>query len=137
MTALIEAFEHAHPTIDIRYTEFNTSELHAAVLAASPDEAPDIVISSAMDLQVELVNRGLALPITVSNETPEWARWRNELFGFTSEPVALVFNRAAFADRCEESTGGAAVGEKEEPTNNMGNQPCRAGPTYKNIVISP
>ena len=99
MTALIEAFEDANPTIDIHYTEFNTSELHAAALAAKPDQAPDIVISSAMDLQVELVNRGLALPITVSNETPEWARWRNELFGFTSEPVALVFNRAAFADR--------------------------------------
>ena len=30
---------------------------------------------------------------------PDWANWRGELFGFTAEPVALIYNVDAFADR--------------------------------------
>ncbi|MBO0904111.1 ABC transporter substrate-binding protein [Jiella sonneratiae] len=97
MSAIVAGFEAAHPEIAVRYTEFNTSELQEAVLDAK--QVPDLVISSAMDLQVELVNRGLASPLSDMPETPEWSRWRNELFGFTEEPVALVYNRRAFSQR--------------------------------------
>ncbi|WAP69094.1 extracellular solute-binding protein [Jiella pelagia] len=76
MSAIVAGFEAAYPGIDVRYTEYNTSELQEAVLAAS--EKPDIVISSAMDLQVQLVNRGLASPVEDVPETPEWSRWREE-----------------------------------------------------------
>ena len=97
MAAILEEFEAVHPDISVRYTEYNTSELHAAVLDA--EVMPDVIISSAMDLQVELVNRGYAAPVDDVPATPEWAHWREELFGFTQEPVALVYNRDAFADR--------------------------------------
>ncbi|RAI03226.1 iron ABC transporter substrate-binding protein [Acuticoccus sediminis] len=102
MQDLLDDFGRRNPDITIQYTEFNTSELHAAVLAAearSDVPRPDVVISSAMDLQVDLVNHGLAEPIDVSTKGPDWANWRGELFGFTAEPVAVVYNVAAFEGR--------------------------------------
>jgi iron(III) transport system substrate-binding protein len=97
MAAVIAGFEAANPNTAVRYSEFNTSELQKAVLTAN--KMPDLVISSAMDLQVQLVNRGFASRVEDLPDTPEWSRWRDELFGFTQEPVALVYNRDAFSDR--------------------------------------
>ncbi|TFF23160.1 ABC transporter substrate-binding protein [Jiella endophytica] len=115
MSAIVAGFEAAYPNVSVRYTEFNTSELQDAVLAAK--EMPDVVISSAMDLQVELVNRGLASPVSDVPETPDWARWREELFGFTQEPVALVYNRQAFSDRRLPSTRSELAGMiRDEPS---------------------
>ena len=102
ISAVVAGFEAANPKISVRYTEYNTSELQDAVIAAK--HKPDLVISSAMDLQVELVNRGFASPVADVAETPEWSRWRGELFGFTQEPVALVYNRAAFSNRALPAT---------------------------------
>ncbi|MDY8110303.1 ABC transporter substrate-binding protein [Fulvimarina sp. 2208YS6-2-32] len=95
--SIIERFEVLNPAIDIVYTEFNTAELHQAVLEA--DTLPDLVISSAMDLQIDLVNDGYAVSIENMPDTPDWSRWRGELFGFTREPVALVYDRKAFENR--------------------------------------
>ena len=110
MKGVLDAFAARNPGIDIRYTEFNTSELHAATLAVARarqaggavragEGAPDVVISPAMDLQVDLVNHGYARPIDVERAEPGWASWRGELFGFTAEPVAMVYNAAAFEGR--------------------------------------
>ncbi|MCF8482023.1 MAG: ABC transporter substrate-binding protein [Rhodospirillum sp.] len=102
-TPLIEAFEASRPDIDIEYREFNTAELYEEVLANRERAGfeADVIISSAMDLQVKLVNQGLALPLDslVGTFPPDWASWRGELLGFTYEPVSLVYNRAAFKGR--------------------------------------
>ncbi|QYK40841.1 MAG: ABC transporter substrate-binding protein [Paracoccaceae bacterium] len=100
IVSVIERFEALNPGTDIVYREYNTSELHAAVLVAPPGEM-DVVISSAMDLQVDLVNRGLALPFRPRDavDLPDWAVWRDELYGFTFEPVVMAYNRAAFRGR--------------------------------------
>ena len=99
VAGLISAFEAAHPGIEVRYTEFQTSDLYKAVLKGGG--RPDVVISSAMDLQTALVNDGLAQPFTpdIPNALPAWASWRHELYGFTFEPVAMAYNRKAFAGR--------------------------------------
>ena len=58
----------------------------------------DLVISSAMDLQMKLANDGLARP-HVSDATgtlPGWARWRDELFALAQEPVVMVLRADAF-----------------------------------------
>ncbi|MAZ19090.1 ABC transporter substrate-binding protein [Oricola sp.] len=102
ISAVIDGFEASYPDIAVRYSEFNTSELQNAVLTAK--KMPDLVISSAMDLQVKLVNQGFASRIEDLPATPEWSRWRDELFGFTQEPVALVYNREAFSGRQLPST---------------------------------
>jgi len=50
MAAILEEFEAVHPDISVRYTEYNTSELHAAVLKAAvmPDVIISIVVNAAM-----------------------------------------------------------------------------------------
>ncbi|RFC64179.1 ABC transporter substrate-binding protein [Fulvimarina endophytica] len=96
---LIARFEAEEPGVEIAYTEFNTAELFRAVAGSTGGRLPDLVMSSAMDLQVALVNDGFAAPIDAVPETPEWSRWRDELFGFTREPVALVYDRRAFEGR--------------------------------------
>lgn len=100
IAALIAGFESANPGVRVEYTEYNTSELHAAV-AAGGGAGMDVVISSAMDLQVDLVNRGLAVAFRPrdADRMPYWASWRDELWGFTFEPVVMAYNRAAFEDR--------------------------------------
>ncbi|MDP5085512.1 MAG: extracellular solute-binding protein [Yoonia sp.] len=95
MAPVIAEFEALNPSIKIVYEEYQTVSLHEAMLAGA---TPDVVISSAMDLQVDLVNRGIArrLDIAESADLPDWATWRSELFGFTFEPAVIVYNRAAF-----------------------------------------
>jgi iron(III) transport system substrate-binding protein len=100
IAGLVARFEMANPGVVVDYREYNTAELHRAALQASAGEM-DVVISSAMDLQVDLVNRGLAQAFRPAgaDTLPEWAKWRDELYGFTFEPVLMAYNRAAFANR--------------------------------------
>jgi len=95
MAPLISAFEARTPGVTVAYREFQTVDLHRALLDVAPGEAPDLAISSAMDLQVDLVNRGLARRLRIPEplQPPGWAQWRSELFGFTFEPAAILFNR--------------------------------------------
>ncbi len=100
---LIEAFERRHPDIKVTYREFDTADLFDHVMRHhdDPDFPADIIISSAADLQIKLVNKGMALRFTGPSDDalPAWASWRDELRGFTFEPAALVYNKAAFAGR--------------------------------------
>ena len=93
---LIADFENAHPDIKVDYREMHSTDLHNRFLdeTATGNKA-DIVWSSAMDLQMKLVNDGHAKPHR-SDETaalPRWARWRDEAFGTTFEPVGFAYNR--------------------------------------------
>lgn len=99
MRPLIEAFETRNPGVDVTYVEFQTVGLHEAMLRADGGARPDLVISSAMDLQVDLVNRGLARRVVLPAEVepPSWATWRSELFGFTFEPAVMVYDSRAIA----------------------------------------
>lgn len=90
----IEDFVSQNPNITIEYLVSGTADID--VRFRKDPGAFDIVISSAMDLQLKLANDGFALPI--ANVThPSWAQWRQSLFAFTTEPAAIVINRAAFA----------------------------------------
>lgn len=97
MRAVLDDFQRNRPAVAVVYREFGTVDLHEALLNRT-DPAPDVVISSAMDLQVDLVNRGLANPLNVAaGALPSWARWRSELFGFTFEPAAVIYHRPTLA----------------------------------------
>jgi two-component system, OmpR family, sensor histidine kinase TctE len=92
---LIVGFQQLHPEIAIDYVDMNTIEVYNAVLGENRDRYPDLVISSAADLQVKLVNDGYSQPY-ISSATltlPDWANWRDEVFGFTFEPAVIVYNR--------------------------------------------
>ncbi|MBM6549785.1 ABC transporter substrate-binding protein [Marinomonas ostreistagni] len=96
---LLEEFAALYPETNIDYVEFNTQELYdELVMPAQP--TPDVVISSAPDLQVKLVNDGYALSLdNLPDMSPEqpWAQWSDELFGFSYEPIVFVYNKQAFA----------------------------------------
>ncbi|MEM6887698.1 MAG: ABC transporter substrate-binding protein [Pseudomonadota bacterium] len=90
---LLEAFVTRNPDVALEYLVTGTADIDRRF--RQEPGAFDIAISSAMDLQLKLTNDGYAL--TLENLShPPWAEWRHSLFAFTSEPAAIVINRAAF-----------------------------------------
>lgn len=90
---IIEKFLDDNPAWSVEYLVTTTSDIDR-IFRATPDQF-DIVISSAMDLQLKLVNDGFALELR-GIDHPGWAQWRHRLFAFTTEPATIVVNRAAF-----------------------------------------
>lgn len=102
---VLTEFQKRHPDVAIRYSEFNTRVLYESYLEGLP-RSPDLMLSSAMDLQVKLVNDGHARPHR-SDQTqalPMWANWRNEVFGFTYEPAVIAINNKFLSDAQQPAT---------------------------------
>ena len=91
---IIESFLSDNPELTIEYLVAGSAEVYQR-FRQSPSSY-DVVISSAMDLQLKLVNDGLAYQIN-DIQHPDWAQWRQSLFGFTLEPASIVVNKLAFA----------------------------------------
>lgn len=89
-------FTAANPAIAVDYEQWGTNDLFAITQAeCGAAGTADLVISSAVDQQVKLVNDGCARA-HVSPEgaaLPDVLRWRDELFGITREPAVMVYNR--------------------------------------------
>lgn len=90
---IISNFLSAHPDISINYFVASSADVYEEF--QNHPAKYDLVISSAMDLQLKLVNDGFAIRIE-NIEYPEWAQWSSSLFGFTMEPASIVINKAAF-----------------------------------------
>lgn len=90
---LLNAFGLRYPHINVDYTEFSTRTLYQDFIDNKLNNA-DLIMSSAMDLQIKLINDGYAQPHSSpqTQALPDWARWRNEIFGFTYEPAVIAFN---------------------------------------------
>ena len=98
MLPLIDAFRADNPDIAVEYHLLDTVEVYRRARAETDAGRPtaDLLLSSAMDLQIKLVNDGYAARHS-SAETeamPPWANWRNEAFGFTYEPAVMIYNKA-------------------------------------------
>jgi iron(III) transport system substrate-binding protein len=93
---VIDEFRRLHPNVDVRYVEIEAGPLYERFLAEAKAGVPqaDLLLSSAMDLQVKLVNDGFAAPHDSADgrALPSWAKWRREAFGVTFEPAVMVFN---------------------------------------------
>lgn len=97
MEPLIRGFQLLNPNTRIEFVEYVTNELYAAASSACQDGRAlgDVLLSSGVDQLVKLANDGCARSVS-SLETraaPRWANWRDEVFGFTFEPVVFVYNR--------------------------------------------
>ena len=93
---LIEAFQIENIGVEILYDVASSTQVMQAIHQDAIDY--DLVISSAMDLQIKLANDGFA-QVHRSPEVdalPNWANWRDEVFGFTAEPAVLVISKDAF-----------------------------------------
>jgi iron(III) transport system substrate-binding protein len=96
---LLEAFLAEHPDLTVDYVVASTLSVQQAIVEEGA--AFDLVISSAMDLQVQLANDGYVLPQTpdTAESLPHWAHWRDLVYGFALEPVVIVVSTKAFAGR--------------------------------------
>lgn len=94
---LLDAFRRQYPFIRLDYREIQSGELHRRVVAESRARKPtaDIAWSSAMDLQIKLVNDGYAQAYASPEKPnlPQWAIWKNEAYGVTAEPIVFAYNR--------------------------------------------
>lgn len=97
ITPLIAAFQATEPGVAIVYDERTSNALNAHVEQACLEQrfVADLVLSSSIDQQLKLVNDGCAQPLThdVGAPLPDWAKWRDELFGLTFEPAVIVYNK--------------------------------------------
>lgn len=100
---LLADFQRQHPDIHIDYREMPALPVHhlAEERARNGGEMPDFLWSSAMDLQIKLVNDGHALRYASPEHAalPEWANWKNEAWGVTAEPIVMVYNRKLLGAR--------------------------------------
>jgi len=100
---VIEDFKTLYPDIIVHYELLDALPLYSRILREEETGAPgaDLILSSAMDLQVKLVNEGFAAPHTSQSAAalPSWASWRNEAFGVTFEPAVLVYNNELMEGR--------------------------------------
>lgn len=96
MAPLLADFHARYPDIELTYRNLTTLTLYRRFLAEDEASA-DVVMSSAMPWQYQLANRGHAQALTTSaaRQWPQASRWRHELFGFTFEPVVIVYRRDA------------------------------------------
>jgi iron(III) transport system substrate-binding protein len=96
---LIEDFQKVSPGTAIEMFEYVTNDLFAAAAAACLKDISlgDLYLSSAVDQLVKLANDGCAKGIEGPNlgRAARWANWRDEVFGFTFEPIVMVYNRDA------------------------------------------
>lgn len=88
---LLDKFMATYPDIEIEYHDQNTQKTDQSVIL-KPVTA-DIIISAAMAQQMGRVNQGYArrLNSPQTRQWPAWAKWRNEVFGFTFEPVVMAY----------------------------------------------
>jgi ABC-type Fe3+ transport system substrate-binding protein len=95
---VLEAFVATLPGLGITFEAWNTNDLYAAAEAAcgTGENAADLLVSSAVDQLAKLVNDGCARPHSsaATATLPAEANWRDELFGVTSEPAVILYNRA-------------------------------------------
>ncbi len=98
---LIEDFNAVYPNIAVRYQEYSSVEIYSDFLGKASDAAdrPDVLWSSAMDLQVKLVNDGHAQRYSSpeAQHLPSWAIWKDEAYGTTFEPVGFAYDKRQLA----------------------------------------
>ncbi|MBJ3785276.1 extracellular solute-binding protein [Devosia sp. MSA67] len=96
----VEAFQTRNADVTVVYEETDSRPLYERILADDFETPPDLVISSASDLQLKLANDGYALAYDSPYlpALPDWAHWRNEVFGFTFEPAVIIYNRELIGD---------------------------------------
>ncbi|MCP3871441.1 MAG: ABC transporter substrate-binding protein [Gammaproteobacteria bacterium] len=108
MGYLLQAFQHQHPDVRIDYHLMDTQDIYHRASSEMDSQAPtaDLLLSSAMDLQIKLVNDGYGAShqSPQTDNLPVWANWRNQAFGFTYEPAVMIYNKALVPELAEVTT---------------------------------
>ena len=98
---LIKDFNALYPDIKVEYNDMNSTELYNRFIAevASGQGSADVIWSSAMDLQVKLVDEGHAAAYASPEiaKLPKWAVYKNQAYGTTYEPAVFIYNKRLVA----------------------------------------
>lgn len=102
MQPLLAAFEDRNPGARVEYHSLTAAEVTDRYLTDRKlgRPGPDLLINSAMDLQVKLANDGEALSFSPQDAAllPDWAHWRNRAYAIAVEPIVIGYNKAALPD---------------------------------------
>jgi iron(III) transport system substrate-binding protein len=94
---LIRDFNAVYPDIKVEYNDMNSTELYNRFIAesAAGQGGADVMWSSAMDLQVKLVDEGKAMEYKSpeSAKLPAWSLYKNMAYGTTFEPAVFIYNK--------------------------------------------
>ncbi|MCP8895123.1 ABC transporter substrate-binding protein [Shinella daejeonensis] len=88
--------------IKIAYNDLGTNGAYNQVIseAAASQTTADVVWSSAMDLQMTLVQDGYAAEYASpeAGNLPDWADYKNMLYATTVEPIGVIYNTKALSE---------------------------------------
>ena len=117
---LLQDFKSLYPFLQVEYNDLNTTEIYNRYVAetAAGTGAADFLWSSAMDLQLQLANKGNALSYASPEISglPKWAVWQNQAYGTTFEPVSIAYNKRLLpADAVPQSHADMIRLVKEKP----------------------
>ncbi|CAG9168154.1 hypothetical protein LMG23992_01036 [Cupriavidus laharis] len=94
---LLADFQSMYPRVRVEYDDLTSTELYHRYLAETQlgTESADVLWSSAMDLQASLVRRGYAMTYASPEASglPAWARWQENAWATSIDPVAIAYNR--------------------------------------------
>jgi iron(III) transport system substrate-binding protein len=94
---LIKDFNAVFPDIKVEYNDMNSTEMYNRFIAesASGQSGADVMWSSAMDLQVKLIDDGQAMTYASpeASKLPSWAVYKNQGYGTTYEPAVFIYNK--------------------------------------------
>lgn len=95
---LIRDFEALYPGIKVHYDgESGSNDMDARFRRERKEglASADVVWSSAMDMQMQLVKEGFAASYrsTEARNLPRWANYKGLAYGTTLEPVVFVYNK--------------------------------------------
>ncbi len=94
---LLADFRSMYPRVRVEYDDLTSTELYHRYLAETQlgTESADVLWSSAMDLQASLVRRGYAQTYASPEAAglPAWARWQEQAWATSIDPVAIAYNR--------------------------------------------
>lgn len=95
--AVTDGFHRRFPKIKVRLVELPAHKIQQRLIAETDAGRPvaDLVWSSAMDIQVKLINDGYAQTYRSpeAKGLPAWAIWRDQGFGVTAEPIVFAYNK--------------------------------------------
>ncbi|MBN7787703.1 ABC transporter substrate-binding protein [Ponticoccus gilvus] len=97
---VIQRFADLRPDLAITYEQWGSNALFAQSKAGCRGKIPpaDAILSSAVQQMVWLVNAACASPhrSPATLALPATRRWRDEIWGITTEPAVIAYNTAAF-----------------------------------------
>jgi two-component system, OmpR family, sensor histidine kinase TctE len=98
---LTDSFIEKHPDVRVQIQRVQPSLIPTTFRGNILSQTiPDLVISHVADLQVELVNDGLAAPVLAQNIKllPDWAMWRRELVTFGLDHGTIIVRRSTMPE---------------------------------------